>query len=308
MNGEAIVLTQRAQQQLIVLNALERGELFMAQAADLLGLSVRQVRRLRAAYRRRGAHALVHGNRGRPSPVRHPPAPSRDRARSGEPADLLDLLAVERGEPVRQLHPVVFGGMMTGRDHHAAVDAEMDAGKVEDRRDHDPQVDDVSPGAGQRRADGVAERRRTGAVVAAQDGRRAVRANLRIGRLVATQVPVANFLTALGLVVVLWVGGRLVTGGVMTPGELVAFPGPGVQFTTGFLDLQRKIIGERWSPPRPPRRPPTRWYGWSPRRRSAPGGARRGASGWAPRARGRASPPRCARSPRRASYGRPTLT
>ena len=45
MNGEAIVLTQRAQQQLIVLNALERGELFMAQAADLLGLSVRQVRR-----------------------------------------------------------------------------------------------------------------------------------------------------------------------------------------------------------------------------------------------------------------------
>jgi transposase len=78
MNGEAIVLTQRAQQQLIVLNALERGELFMAQAADLLGLSVRQVRRLRAAYRQRGAHALVHGNRGRPSP-RRVDAATRDR-------------------------------------------------------------------------------------------------------------------------------------------------------------------------------------------------------------------------------------
>lgn len=70
MNGEAIVLTQRAQQQLLVLNALERGELFMVQAADLLALSVRQVRRLRAAYRQRGAQALVHGNRGRRSPRR----------------------------------------------------------------------------------------------------------------------------------------------------------------------------------------------------------------------------------------------
>ncbi len=70
MTGEAIVLTLRAQQQLLVLNALERGELLMIQAAELLGRSVRQVRRLRAAYRRRGAQALVHGNRGRPSPRR----------------------------------------------------------------------------------------------------------------------------------------------------------------------------------------------------------------------------------------------
>ena len=70
MNGETIVLTQRAQQQLMVLNALERGDLLMAQAADLLGLSVRQVRRLRAAYRQRGPHALIHGNRGRRSPRR----------------------------------------------------------------------------------------------------------------------------------------------------------------------------------------------------------------------------------------------
>jgi transposase len=36
-----------------------------AQAASLLGLSVRQVRRLRGTYRQRGASALVHGNRGR---------------------------------------------------------------------------------------------------------------------------------------------------------------------------------------------------------------------------------------------------
>jgi len=61
-------LTHRAEQQLIVLNALDRGELLMAEAADLLGLSTRQVRRLRRAYRRHCAKALVHGNRGRRSP------------------------------------------------------------------------------------------------------------------------------------------------------------------------------------------------------------------------------------------------
>lgn len=62
-----ITLRAREQQRLVVFNALERGEVTMSKAARLLGLSVRQTRRLRAAYRRRGVHALVHGNRGRPS-------------------------------------------------------------------------------------------------------------------------------------------------------------------------------------------------------------------------------------------------
>ncbi len=44
-----LTLTHRAQQQLIVLTALDRGELLMAEAADLPGLSSRQVRRLRRA-------------------------------------------------------------------------------------------------------------------------------------------------------------------------------------------------------------------------------------------------------------------
>ena len=70
MNGDPIILTQRAQQQLIVLNTLDRGELRMAEAAGLLGLSTRQARRLRRAYRRHGPKALIHGNRGRRSPRR----------------------------------------------------------------------------------------------------------------------------------------------------------------------------------------------------------------------------------------------
>lgn len=47
--------------------------------------------------------------------------------------------------------------------------------------------------------------------------------NLRISQLVATQVPMVSFLTALGLVAVLWLGGRLVTAGVITVGTLVSF-------------------------------------------------------------------------------------
>ena len=42
-----ITLTQRAQQQLLILTALERAELTMAEAARLLGRSTRQVRRSR---------------------------------------------------------------------------------------------------------------------------------------------------------------------------------------------------------------------------------------------------------------------
>jgi len=47
--------------------------------------------------------------------------------------------------------------------------------------------------------------------------------HLRISQLIAAQVPVVSFLTALGLVAVLWQGGRLVTTGAMTAGTLVSF-------------------------------------------------------------------------------------
>ncbi len=69
-----ITLTPRAQQRLVVFTALDRGELLMAEAAELLGLSSRQVRHLCRAVRRHGPKALVHGNCGRHSPRRVPDA------------------------------------------------------------------------------------------------------------------------------------------------------------------------------------------------------------------------------------------
>ena len=62
---ETITLNRKEQQRVMVLNRVERRELTAAQAGELMGLSVRQVRRLVAAYRREGVGAIAHGNRGR---------------------------------------------------------------------------------------------------------------------------------------------------------------------------------------------------------------------------------------------------
>jgi len=48
-----------------VLNQVEGEEMIGREAAELLGLSLRHARRLLAAYRKEGAAALAHGNRGR---------------------------------------------------------------------------------------------------------------------------------------------------------------------------------------------------------------------------------------------------
>jgi len=58
-------LNSREQQRLMVLNQVLGGELTGEEAAVLMGVSVRQMRRLMAAYRKEGAAALAHGNRGR---------------------------------------------------------------------------------------------------------------------------------------------------------------------------------------------------------------------------------------------------
>jgi transposase len=63
--GETVSLNGREQQRLVVLNRMLMGDLTGVEAAAALGLSVRQVRRMLAAYRKEGAAALAHGNRGR---------------------------------------------------------------------------------------------------------------------------------------------------------------------------------------------------------------------------------------------------
>lgn len=60
-------MTSRDQRRAWILTKLLVGEVTTTEAAALLGLSERQVWRLRRAFERDGPAALVHGNRGRPS-------------------------------------------------------------------------------------------------------------------------------------------------------------------------------------------------------------------------------------------------
>jgi transposase len=67
MRGQ-ITLNENDQKRVMILNKVSEGELTGQAAADLLGRSLRQLRRLLARYRKKGAAAVIHGNRGR-SPV-----------------------------------------------------------------------------------------------------------------------------------------------------------------------------------------------------------------------------------------------
>jgi transposase len=63
-----VTLNSKEQKRLLVLNEVLEGRVTGQQAAEMLGITLRHTRRLLASYRREGAAALVHGNRGR-SPV-----------------------------------------------------------------------------------------------------------------------------------------------------------------------------------------------------------------------------------------------
>jgi transposase len=62
---EYVTLTRKEQTRVKVLNEVNEGVLTAEEAAGLLGVSLRQVRRLLAAYRTEGVAAMAHGNRGR---------------------------------------------------------------------------------------------------------------------------------------------------------------------------------------------------------------------------------------------------
>ena len=58
-------MNQQEQARIQVLNCVLEYQLPIAQAAEIMGVTERHTKRLLAAYRRNGAAALAHGNRGR---------------------------------------------------------------------------------------------------------------------------------------------------------------------------------------------------------------------------------------------------
>ena len=62
---KGLTLTTREQSRIQVLNGVIEGKVSVVQSAKLMGVSERHTWRLLAAYRKEGAVAVAHGNRGR---------------------------------------------------------------------------------------------------------------------------------------------------------------------------------------------------------------------------------------------------
>jgi transposase len=67
MNEKRVTLTINELKRLKVVQEMEAGRMTASEGAEALDLSVRQVRRLKRAYREKGAAGLAHGNRGKAS-------------------------------------------------------------------------------------------------------------------------------------------------------------------------------------------------------------------------------------------------
>lgn len=78
MEAKGVTLTVKEQKRLQVIVELDAGRITGREAADVLGVCLRQVWRLVAAFRREGAAGLAHGNRGR-EPANKTPQAIRER-------------------------------------------------------------------------------------------------------------------------------------------------------------------------------------------------------------------------------------
>ena len=63
--NERVTFSMKEIKRLYVMQRIAEKQMTGPQGAELLGISLRQIRRLIAKYRERGAPGLVHGNRGR---------------------------------------------------------------------------------------------------------------------------------------------------------------------------------------------------------------------------------------------------
>lgn len=61
-----ITLTMKEQKRIEIIEKVFRGELVVADAGLVLGVSERQFYRIKARVKKEGAKGVIHGNRGRP--------------------------------------------------------------------------------------------------------------------------------------------------------------------------------------------------------------------------------------------------
>jgi len=62
-----IILTAKEQEKLNIINATREKKITNGQAAKMLGISIRQIKRLKKSIRAHGETAVIHRLRGKPS-------------------------------------------------------------------------------------------------------------------------------------------------------------------------------------------------------------------------------------------------
>jgi len=65
-----ITLNEKQRRRCESMTRLIANKISNSEASELLGRSIRQVRRMRQRYEAQGLETLIHGNQGRPSPRR----------------------------------------------------------------------------------------------------------------------------------------------------------------------------------------------------------------------------------------------
>src|SRR5829696_3757406 len=108
-----ITLNEKQRRRCEIITRLIANKISNSEASELLGRSSRQVRRMRQRYAAQGLETLVHGNHGRPSPRRRPPAFIEQLRELAGPtgryhdfniSHLAELLARDEGIKIPPLH------------------------------------------------------------------------------------------------------------------------------------------------------------------------------------------------------------
>lgn len=106
--GDILPMSDRALSRVHVLEQLKQRKIKQRQAAQQLGLSIRQVKRLLRAFKRRGAKALISKKRGQRSPHQ------LSRAVQAQAVELLHRHDADVGptlahEKLTEVHPLSIG-------------------------------------------------------------------------------------------------------------------------------------------------------------------------------------------------------
>ena len=73
MEGGALAMSQGERSRLVMMTRVREKAMTIKEAAEVMGMSYRQSRRIYKRYREEGDKGLIHRNRGRPSNRRKAP-------------------------------------------------------------------------------------------------------------------------------------------------------------------------------------------------------------------------------------------